>query len=281
MTLGAILVSLASGAASSGLLMWLFKEWLSTRLKASIQHEYDRKLEAHKAQLKTEQELAILDIKTALAREAAFHAAAHASFSEGQKASMDRKLGAVERLWACIPQFRANLPPFLMVRDLMTLDEYKAAKDHPQFKALAGDPPGLEKIAALLPKDLEEVRPYVGEYMWAVFLSYQTILIRILVLVRLDAENEWYEDGGTRQLVAAVLSQTELQEFDNTHLGKMTWLQRRLEAKLLGGARRIISGTTFGDESLEQALLIQQRIAELPPAKITTDQWTNRGDGRS
>ncbi len=81
-----VLVSAASGAAASGLLMWLFKEWLSTRLKASIQHEYDRKLETYKAQLKTEQDLAILDIKTALAREAAFHAAAHASFAEGQKA---------------------------------------------------------------------------------------------------------------------------------------------------------------------------------------------------
>ena len=44
------IIALASGAAASGLLMWLFKEWLSTRLKASIQHEYDRKLEAHKAQ---------------------------------------------------------------------------------------------------------------------------------------------------------------------------------------------------------------------------------------
>jgi hypothetical protein len=41
-----------------GLFIWLFKEWLSTRLKASIQHEYDRKIETFKAELKTEQGLA-------------------------------------------------------------------------------------------------------------------------------------------------------------------------------------------------------------------------------
>ena len=35
----------------AGLLIWLSREWISARLKGSIQHEYDQKLEAHKAQL--------------------------------------------------------------------------------------------------------------------------------------------------------------------------------------------------------------------------------------
>jgi len=261
-----IIVSAASGAAASGLLMWLFKEWLSTRLKASIQHEYDRKLETYKAQLKTEQDLAVLDIKTALAREAAFHAAAHASFAEGQKASMERKLSAVDKLWNCVPQFRASLPPVLMVMDVMTVDEYKGAKDHPQFRALAGDV-SPEKIATLAPKSIEEVRPFVGEYMWAVFYCYQTILIRILVLLQLgrtDAEKiEWYKDAGTRQVIAAVLARAEMEEFDNADFAKITWLQRRLESKLLAAARKIISGENFGAEALDQAKLIQERIAQL------------------
>jgi hypothetical protein len=261
-----VIVSATSGAAVSGLMIWLFKEWLSTRLKASIQHEYDRKLETHKAQLKREQELAILDIKTALAREAAFHAAAHGSFVEGQKAAMERKLSAVDKLWGCIPQFRASLPPVLMVMDVMTVEEYKGAKEHPQFKALAGDLTP-ETMSTLAPKSIEEVRPYVGEYMWAVFFCYQTILIRILVLLQLgrtDAEKiEWYKDGGTRQVIAAVLTPVELAEFDGAEFAKITWLQRRLESKLLGAARKIISGENFGAEALEQAKLIQERIAQL------------------
>src|SRR4051812_15071867 len=112
-------IALASGAAASGVLMWLFKEWLSTRLKASIQHEYDRKLEAHKAQLKTEQELAVLAIKTEVAREAAFHSAAHASFAEGQKAAMERKLNALDRAWSSVLQFKASLSPVLTFMDVM------------------------------------------------------------------------------------------------------------------------------------------------------------------
>lgn len=77
-----VLADLAISASASGFLMWLLKEWFSSRLKGSIEHEYDKKIVTFKGQLKTEQELAILDIKTALAREATFNAVAHLSFAE-------------------------------------------------------------------------------------------------------------------------------------------------------------------------------------------------------
>ncbi|HTR35027.1 MAG TPA: hypothetical protein VMH80_03945 [Bryobacteraceae bacterium] len=261
-----LLLSAASGAAASGLLMWLFKEWLTTRLRTSIQHEYDRKLETFKTELKTLQELSVLDIKTAVAREAAFHAAAHNAFAEGQKASMERKLGAVDRLWNSVLQLRAALPPVLTFIDVLTVDEYRGAKDHPTFQALTADL-SEQKIAALSAHGVEEVRPYIGEYVWSVFFCYQAILLRILFLLHLgrtDAEKiEWHKDKGTRSLVEAILNKQELQVFDQTQFGKVTWLQRNLEAKILSSAQKVISGEVFGAESLEQAALIQQRISRL------------------
>ena len=157
------------------------REWISARIKTAIQHDYDRKLETHKAQLKSEQDLAILNIKTALAREAAFHAAAHASFAEGQKATMERKLSGVDRLWSGVVQFRAGLPPELPLIDVMSVDEYRATKDHPSFQKLAG---GLseEDLRKLSAGSIEDVRPYVGEYKWAIFYCYQTLLVRISII---------------------------------------------------------------------------------------------------
>src|SRR6266404_2712943 len=157
-----------SGACASGFLFWLLKEWLSTRLRASIQHEYDRKIEMFKAQLKTGQELTILDIKTALAREAALHAVAHASFAEGQKAAMERKLSAVDKLWQSVVRFRDGLPPALTLMDVMTVDEYRGAKDQSAFRELTGDL-APNRLANLGPQGIEETRPYIGEYMWALF----------------------------------------------------------------------------------------------------------------
>jgi hypothetical protein len=263
-----IFFSSLSGLLASGLLTFALREVISNRIKSGIQHEYDRKLETHKAQLKSEQELAILNITTALARETALHVAAHAAFAEGQKATMERKLNGVDRLWGGVVKFRAGMPPELPLIDVMTVDEYRATKDHPSFQKLAT---GLseDNLKTLSAGSIEDVRPYVGEYMWAVFSCYQTLLIRISVLFHLatiDPEKiEWYKDAGNRNLLKAVLIPAELAEFDATTFGKISWLQKRLESKLLAAAQKVISGETLSKESLEQALVIQQRIDQLPP----------------
>ncbi len=60
-----IITILSSGALSS-VLVFLFRNWISERIKASIQHEYDQKLETHKAQLKAESEVSIEKLKSQL-----------------------------------------------------------------------------------------------------------------------------------------------------------------------------------------------------------------------
>jgi hypothetical protein len=266
MDLRYIFYSVVASLAASGLLTFTLREWISARIKSGIQHDYDRKLETYKAELKSEQELAILNIKTSLAREAAFHAAAHSSFAEGQKAAIERKLNAVDRLWNCVLQIRGSLPAVLTLMDVMTVDDYRRAKDDPKFRTLTTDLTA-EKLKGVAPPSVEEVRPCVGEYLWAVFSSYQSILIRILTLLllaRTDAEKiEWYKDSGTRHLIDAMLLPAELQAFDELRFGKFTWLQRWLEAQILAATQKVISGEAFGAESLEQARLIQQRIDQL------------------
>jgi len=242
---------------------------MSARIKGSIQHEYDQKLEAHKAQLKADNEVALIELRSAIEREAALHAAAHASFSEGQKAAMERKLSAVDRLWGQVIHLRASLPPILTFIDVLTVDEYRGAKDHPTFQTLSGNL-SPEKIAEMINKDdvpIEKVRLYVGEYMWAIFFSYQAIMLRLLVLFHLGrndaARIEWHKDSGARQLMEAVLMKKELEEFDAMQFGKISWLQRRLESKMLAASAKVISGEEFGEDALKQAKLIQQRAAQL------------------
>jgi uncharacterized protein YaaR (DUF327 family) len=56
---------LSSGAFSSAL-FFLFRNWISERIKASIEHEYAQKLETHKAQLKSQTDIAIVRLKADL-----------------------------------------------------------------------------------------------------------------------------------------------------------------------------------------------------------------------
>ena len=44
-------LSLITGGSASAIVVWLARNWISERIKNSIKHEYDAKLETHKAQL--------------------------------------------------------------------------------------------------------------------------------------------------------------------------------------------------------------------------------------
>ena len=260
-----IIITVASAIGTSSVSIFFLKQWLSS----GIQHQYNQKIEAYKTQLQTQHDLAILDIKTTLAKESTLHSAAHAAFAEGQKAAMERKLTAIDKLWGAVVQLRGAMPPVLRLMDVMTLDDYKKVKDEPKFRSFMAADLRSEKIMSLTTQ--EEVRPYVGEYMWAVFVCYQTILVRIVSLLylgRTDSERfEWHKDSGTRNILGAVLDPTELKMFDDTLFGKISWLQERLDSKFLSGAQRIISGANFGMESLEQTKMILKQVNQLAVAE--------------
>jgi hypothetical protein len=273
-TLQDFLLSLITSATASlgltALAIWLSREWISARIKADIQYQYDQKLETHRAQLKAEQDVALIHLQTAVEKEMSVRAAAHASFSEGQKAAMERKLNAADKLWKAVISFRNQIPATFTFIDVLSLEEYKKLKSDPRAKALI-ERPSTEKLMPIMTSQqgelVETVRPYVGEYTWAIYFSYHTVLLRLLFLSH-EAMNdqgliEWYKDDGTRALIASVLSASELKEFDALEAGRLAWLKQRLELKLLAAFRRIISGEEFGAESLQQAIQIQQRATEL------------------
>jgi len=67
---------LLSGGLSTILasaLAFLFRNWISERIKVSIQHEYDHKLETHKAKLQAESEISILKLTKQLEIAASEH----------------------------------------------------------------------------------------------------------------------------------------------------------------------------------------------------------------
>lgn len=264
-----LIANIITSSAVSGILIWLSREWISARIKASIQHEYDQKLEAHKARLKAENEVALLELRTTIEREAALHTAAYASFSEGQKAAMERRLNSFERLWNTVLKLRNNLPPILTIIDILSIDEYEGFRTHQTFQASAQEfsEEKILSIANSIFGSIEEVRPYVGEYMWAILFSYRAIMFRLLLLLHkgLDdpAKMNWHKDQGMRGLMNVVLTPEELKEFDKTNYAKVSWLQNHLEWKILSESRKVISGEEFGAELLEQAKLIQERISQM------------------
>ncbi len=86
-----IISSASVSSALAIIILFVTKSWIAARLKSSIQHEYDQKLETHKAQLKADQEVAIIELRSTIEKEASIQRAAHDSFQQVQKAAIEKK----------------------------------------------------------------------------------------------------------------------------------------------------------------------------------------------
>lgn len=69
-----LLASAAVSASLTAALVWLSKSWISERLKNSIKHEYDQKLETHKAQLSAHSAIETERLRSQLNMQATEHA---------------------------------------------------------------------------------------------------------------------------------------------------------------------------------------------------------------
>lgn len=54
LSMDTVITSIGLSVAVNGIILLAVKEWISVRIRSSIKHEYDLKLESHKAQLKSE-----------------------------------------------------------------------------------------------------------------------------------------------------------------------------------------------------------------------------------
>jgi hypothetical protein len=64
-------ISGTAGAATAGLIIWLWKTWISEKIKGQIKHEYDSQIEILKARLKSEGDVEIEKLKSQLSIAAA------------------------------------------------------------------------------------------------------------------------------------------------------------------------------------------------------------------
>lgn len=264
-----LLSSAGVSALLSGAIIWLARNWISARLSASIKHEYDQKLAALNAELKSQGDVHATMLKASIERESDKLRFATSSFGEAQKAAVERKLSAVETLWQGVLAARENVPPIMGFIDILTVEEYTDPRNQSTFSELTGDL-SQEKIMKLY-KDsygsLERVRPYVGEYLWALFAIYQALILRVVFLIHLGKDDakklNWHQDPGIDQLLTSSFDVSELKEFASVKVGKISWLQRKYELKILTAMEKIISGEEFGKEALLQAQQMEKQAQAL------------------
>jgi hypothetical protein len=242
--------SAVAGGILIAALACLFRSWIAERLKNAIRHEYDRDIEAYRAAL----------------------ASAYSATAEGQKAAIDARFKAFDRIWKAVLALRNNVGFITTFLDILTVDEYKDIKDHKDFTRMVGEL-DENKLQRMSPdSQIEETRPYVGEVVWSLFFAYQAINIRIVFLawsaVYTDEEKiYWYRDDGTLSLLRLALTKAEMDKFESLKIGKIAYFRKVIEGKLLASWRNLLSGAEFGEEALVHAQSIISATS-----KVTADK---------
>jgi len=258
-------------AILSGFVVWLSRNWISERLRNSIRYEYDLKLAATNTELKTQADAQAVKLVAAIEKEAEKLRFATSTVTESQKLAIARKLDGLDTLWSGVLSARENVPIIMGFIDILSEEQYLSMADHPHFQEMVGEI-SPEKMAKMFKDNvgsLERVRPYVGEYLWAIFSTYQALITRTTLLIQMGEKDSkklnWHQDDGIRQLLSSSLSDSELAQFDATPIGKVGWLQRKYEGKILRAMEKIISGKEFGEEALKQAQDMEEKIQKLKP----------------
>lgn len=260
------LTTTMTAVALSGLLVWLSRTWISAKLKASIQHEYDQKLATLNAELKYSYDAKSEVLKAEFQREAEKLRFATSTFGEAQKASHQRKLDAIETLWKGVMAITNNCPAAMTLLDVALVSEHAAMVKTPTFPNLLKgvELKAMPEVLGRMFGEHETARPYVGEYLWSVFKVYQTVVLRSCLLASQWEEDlkklDWASDEMIRNLLRATLGEADFTTFERLSYSRFGWVQTKFTEKILQGINKVISGESFGVEALRQAELLEELV---------------------
>lgn len=253
--LSAYLLAILASAGTTTLLLvaaaWLGRKWIGKRLEASIQHEYDKGLVAFKREIDRDAEKLRL---------------ASAAFGEVQKATVTKRLEAVEATWKTILELQAAVPASFVYLDVLTDSEYLTARSHKNIgPALASiDADKVVTEASDRAQQLAVLRPFIGEYLWVLFSVYQSTLLRMVYLVgRSKSEPRkilWYEDKNILRNIELALGEPALAEFQSLSLSRVSWVHDHFTRKILSTMEHVVAGREFGEAAMKQAEVMESQL---------------------
>ena len=239
----------------------LLRTHIEEHIRQSVKHGFDLDLEEFRDDLSR--------LSTQLN---SVQTAANAALVEGQRASAERRIKAVDELWREIVRIRDEAPPAITVLDVLLPTELNKPDVQGHLREML---PRKDLGSAFRNSEIEVVRPFVGEQLFLQFYVYRAVSGRIVFLLEKGLESDnvtpWYDDQGIHQLLGYVLTEEEIEQLRRAKISQVHWMQNAVEDKILRGLRKLIAGEVSSEEGLAQA----QRNLEAVRAMERSDVLDN------
>lgn len=249
--------------------LWLGRELISTRLTKSVQHEFDKKIESVRTELRASEERFKAQLREKEAEIAALRSGALSVLASRHAALDKRRLEAVDQLWSA---FNALAPARAIAANMAIIKFESAAlqaerdpKVRQFFEMIGGgfDAKSLDLSGAA------KARPFVNPMVWAVYSAIHAVtmhsVMRLQVLKGGLGTSDFADHKAIEKLVVAALPHYS-EYLEKNGPSVYYYVLEALDARLLAELQSMLSGAESDKASLEQAAEIISQANALQAA---------------
>ncbi|MGD9584121.1 MAG: hypothetical protein AB7V26_10725 [Lysobacterales bacterium] len=246
--------------------LWLGRELISTRLTKGVQHEFDKKIELVRTELRASEERFKAQLREKEAEIAALRSGALSVLASRHAALDKRRLEAVDQLWSA---FNALAPARAIAANMAFIKFESAA-------SMAERDPNIRQIFEMIgggfdakSLDLSEAakaRPFVNPMVWAVYSAIHAVtmhsVMRWQVLKGGLGTSDFTDHKAIEKLVVAALPRCS-EYIEKNGASAYYYVLDALDSRLLDELQRMLSGAEIDKARLEQAAEIIRQAKAL------------------
>lgn len=249
--------------------LWFSRQLISTRLTKSVEHEFTKKIESVRADMRASEERLKAQLREKEAEISALRSGALSALTSRQAALDKRRLEAVDQLWV---SFNALAPARAIAANMSVIKFESAAREAERdpkvrqfFEIIGGgfDAKTLDLSGAA------KARPFITPLVWAIYAAIQAItmhsVMRWHVLKGGLGTKDFTDHKAVEKLVVAALP--HFAEYLEKH--KPTdyyYILEALDARLLAEIQNMLTGVESDKASIEQAAEIVRQANLLQSA---------------
>jgi hypothetical protein len=251
------------------IIIFICKNWLKARIERSVQHTFDARLEAIRADLRGTEERLKSELRLKESEISALRDVVLSGRVQRQALLDKRRMDAVERIWAAV----MALTPYRTAASMMASLNFRAVVDEAPKHA------GVRKLAQVittLPPDFKpgnvaiSERPFVSPMAWAYFSAFQTVLLTIYAQAKalelgLENSDRFINVGNIRDMLKKALPH-QANLIDEWELTSFFWFVEELEGCILIELNKMLEGEDVDQASIARSAAIMKSL------KSVTDQ---------
>ena len=256
------------------LVLYLSKNLIITRLSNSVKHEYEKKIEEIRSDLRKREDI----LKEKIGEKLSLINNSLSSISNNHNLYQERKIIAVEKLWQAIidlslAKYNAQVVSKLNVKEIeksLKTDPIKSKRYLDELTKVTN----IFDIKDLPKNNIHAMRPFISPLAWALYSAYSAIIYRSCLqieILKAGLDTKYLNDERVANLIKAVLPHQQ-PVLDKFGLDASYYFLEELEQMLLKELDCILSGKEYDKENLARAAIILKEAQKIMDEKTDSNQ---------